>query len=156
MVVVVWFRAVFHSEGSLLQMRDLGICFTLDPGPAVIALQLCRSSWSSPSVWNNQPEVLKVLQGCWGIKFVNVTSQRCDNPLWHFLLQKYKHQNWVSSHLLPVWFILSHFAGKAEVVQCRDIDRSRTFVSTLVSTNVAYKCIIKYTDLNVCFGSVTH
>lgn len=105
-------------EGSLLQMRDLGICFTLDPGPAVIALQLGRWSWSSPSVWNNQPEALKVLPGYWGITFVNVTSQRCDNPLWHFLLQKYKRQNRVSSHLLPVPFNLSHFAGKAQVVQC--------------------------------------
>lgn len=90
-------------------MRDLGICFTLDPGPAVIAPKLGRSSSSNPCLWNSQPQALKVLQGYWGIKFVNATSQRCDNPLWHFLLQKYKHWNWLSSHPPPVRFILSHF-----------------------------------------------
>lgn len=80
-----------------------------DPLHLVFALKLGRSSSSNPCLWKSQPEALKVLQGYWGIKLVNVTSQRCDNPLWHFLLQKHKHSNWLNSSLLPVRFILWHF-----------------------------------------------
>lgn len=80
-----WLWCMWGWFGALLHL-DLGICFTLESGPAVIALKLGRSSSCNHCLWNSQAQALKVLQGYWSIKFVKVTSQRCGNPLWHFLL----------------------------------------------------------------------